>query len=209
MSEYRERFAAQGLSEPQLAGDPMTQFARWFADAVTADLYEPHAMVVSTVGGDGAPSARTVLMKSHDDDGFVFFTNFGSRKARELAANPRVTLLFPWHSLMRQVIVEGRAGRATATESDAYFATRPRASQLGAWASRQSQRIDSRAVLESRYAEVEQRFAGGDVPRPEFWGGIRVVPKRVEFWQGRASRLHDRLRYARTETGWTVERLSP
>ena len=209
MSEYRERFAAQGLSEPELAGDPMTQFARWFAEAVEAELYEPHAMVVTTVGDDGAPSARTVLMKGHDDGGFVFYTNLGSRKARELTAHPRVTLLFPWHSLMRQVIVEGSAERATAGESDAYFATRPRASQLGAWASRQSQRIDSRAVLEGRYAEMEQRFAGRDVPRPEFWGGVRVVPHRVEFWQGRASRLHDRLRYVRTDTGWTVERLSP
>ena len=164
----------------------MAQFARWFADAVTADLDEPNAMVVThgrrRRGTERAHGADEVARR----DGFVFFTNYSSRKARELAANPRVTLLFPWHSLMRQVIVEGRAGRATAAESDAYFATRPRGSQLGAWASRQSQRIDSRAVLESRYAEVEQRFAGGDVPRPEFWGGIRVVPKRVEFWQGRA-----------------------
>ncbi|WP_329140821.1 pyridoxamine 5'-phosphate oxidase [Streptomyces sp. NBC_01476] len=213
----RKQYQAAGLDESELAGDPYEQFARWFTDAVQATgggaLTEPNAMVVSTVGPDGVPSSRTVLLKGYDQRGFVFFTNYGSRKGRELAANPRVSLLFPWHPIARQVIVAGRAERVPAQETAAYFHSRPHGSQIGAWASEQSSVVASRAGLEEEYARLAARWPEGtQVPVPPDWGGFRVVAASVEFWQGRENRLHDRLRYVAGGAGgdpWSVERLAP
>jgi pyridoxamine 5'-phosphate oxidase len=211
----RKQYRAAGLTEDDLAGDPYDQFARWFADAVRATgsgaLTEPNAMVVSTVGPGGVPSSRTVLLKGYDQRGFVFFSNYGSRKGRELAANPHVSLLFPWHPIARQVIVSGRAHRVSEEETAAYFHSRPHGSQLGAWSSEQSTVVASREVLEERYAEVAARWPEDThVPVPPYWGGFRVEASSVEFWQGRENRLHDRLRYVLAEAGtWTVERLAP
>ncbi|MFI1094523.1 pyridoxamine 5'-phosphate oxidase [Streptomyces sp. NPDC020917] len=211
----RKQYRAAGLVEADLADDPYEQFARWFADAVRATgsgaLTEPNAMVVSTVGEDGVPSSRTVLLKGYDQRGFVFFSNYGSRKGREIAANPHVALLFPWHPIARQVIVSGRAHRVPEEETAAYFHSRPHGSQLGAWSSRQSSVVASRAELEERYAEVAARWPEGtQVPVPPYWGGFRVEPAAVEFWQGRENRLHDRLRYVLGDGDtWTVERLAP
>ncbi|MQA86823.1 MAG: pyridoxamine 5'-phosphate oxidase [Streptosporangiales bacterium] len=202
-----------GLDEAALAPDPITQFDAWFADVVAAGLPEPSAMVLATAGADGTPSARTVLLKHYDDRGFVFYTNYTSRKGQELAENPRAGLVLPWHPIRRQVTVVGEVERLPRTESEAYFGSRARGSQLGAWASeRQSAVIASRAVLEERFAELSRSWPDGtEVPLPDFWGGFRVVPWTVEFWQGRTNRLHDRLRYRRTDDsgGWAVERLSP
>jgi pyridoxamine 5'-phosphate oxidase len=198
------------LSPEDLAGEPMEQFARWYADAEAAGEPEPEAMSVATVGPDGTPSVRIVLLKQFDQDGFVFYTNRTSRKGREIAGNAAVALAWRWRRLERQVRVTGRARLADDHDSDAYFATRPRGSQLGAWASPQSQVLADRAELERKLAEVDDRFAGADVPRPGWWGGYVVVPETVEFWQGRPDRLHDRFRYQRDpETGWKIERLSP
>lgn len=211
----REQYRAGGLTESELAADPYEQFARWFADAVRARddgaLAEPNAMVVSTVGADGAPSSRTVLLKGYDLHGFVFFSNYASRKGRELAANPQVSLLFPWHPIARQVIVGGTAARVSAAETEAYFHSRPYGSQLGAWASEQSAVVASREVLEERYAQLRARWPEGTtVPVPPFWGGFRVEARSVEFWQGRENRLHDRLRYMRgPDGGWGITRLAP
>jgi pyridoxamine 5'-phosphate oxidase len=188
--------------------DPITQFQRWFADAVAADEFEPEAMCLATAV-DLRPSARMVLMKAVDQRGFVFYTNYESQKAQELAANPAAALVFRWTTLRRQVRVTGHAEQVSEAESDAYFASRERGSQLGAWASRQSSVLPDRATLDRRMAEVEARFTGQPVPRPPWWGGIRVVPESIEFWQGQANRLHDRLRYTLTNEGWRVERLAP
>jgi len=208
----RKQYRAEGLDETELADRPMEQFARWFAQAAAQGaVYEPNAMVVSTADAGGRPSSRTVLLKQYDERGFVFFTNYASRKARELAENPYVSLLFPWHPVARQVVVTGTAGRVGREETTAYFRTRPHGSQLGAWASDQSAVVSSRAGLEAAYAELAARYpAGEQVPAPPDWGGFRVVPQVVEFWQGRENRLHDRLRYVGlADGGWRVERLSP
>lgn len=189
--------------------DPITQFERWFGDAVSAGVDEPNAMTVATATPQGAPSSRHVLLRGVDHRGFVFFTNYTSRKAREITLNPRVALVFRWQALGRQVVVTGTARRIDGEESDAYFRTRPRSSQLGAWASPQSQVLEGRDELEDRFAEVEARFAGRDVPRPPHWGGIVVAPATVEFWQGRESRLHDRIRYRLDGSQWRIERLAP
>ncbi|MBV2357471.1 pyridoxamine 5'-phosphate oxidase [Streptomyces sp. J2-1] len=212
----RRQYRAVGLDAALLAAHPMDQFSRWFEDAARAashgTLYEPNAMVVSTADAAGRPSSRTVLLKRFDSRGFVFYTNYTSRKARELAANPGVSLLFPWHPIARQVVVTGTAARTSREETAAYFHSRPHGSQLGAWASAQSSVIASRDELDAEYVELAARYPEGEpVPVPPHWGGFRVVPETVEFWQGRENRLHDRLRYiTRPEDGsWTVERLSP
>ncbi|WP_369192651.1 pyridoxamine 5'-phosphate oxidase [Streptomyces sp. R08] len=208
----RKQYRVSGLDEKELAGGPMEQFGRWFEEAVVKGLvYEPNAMVVSTADADGRPSSRTVLMKHYDDQGFVFYTNYDSRKARELGANPYVSLLFPWHPMARQVLVTGIARRTGRDETAAYFRTRPHGSQLGAWASTQSSVIPSRVELESSYEELAARYPEGEqVPVPPHWGGFRIAPQAVEFWQGRENRLHDRLRYTAQPSGsWHVERLSP
>lgn len=202
----RRGYRAAGLSEEDLAPSWDEQFRVWFADA--RELREPNATVLATADAQGRPSGRTVLLKGYDARGFVLFTNLTSRKARDVAANPYASLVFPWHDLERQVVVAGTAEQVDAEESAAYFRSRPRGSQLGAWASRQSTVIPSRAVLEERWARLEARWPA-EVPVPPFWGGLRVVPETVEFWQGRPDRLHDRLRYRRADDGWVVERLSP
>ncbi|QOV47625.1 pyridoxamine 5'-phosphate oxidase [Streptomyces chromofuscus] len=208
----RKHYREEGLSEAELAATPVEQFARWFLQAATEGrLFEPNAMVVSTADAEGRPSSRTVLLKHFDDAGFVFYTNYDSRKARDLTANPHVSLLFPWYTMARQVIVAGVARRTGRDETAAYFRTRPHGSQLGAWASAQSSVIASRAELDVSYAELAARYPEGEqVPVPPHWGGFRVVPRTVEFWQGRENRLHDRLRYVfLPDGGWRVERLSP
>ncbi|MFI1868785.1 pyridoxamine 5'-phosphate oxidase [Streptomyces jumonjinensis] len=207
----REQYRSTPLLEEDLAPTPMDQFARWFAQAVSAGLHEPNAMVVSTATPDGRPSSRTVLLKGYDSRGFVFYTNYVSRKGREIAANAHVSLLFPWHPIARQIIVTGTAARIGRDETAAYFRSRPHGSQLGAWASEQSAVIGSRAELLSRYEELAARYPEGEqVPAPPEWGGVRVTPETVEFWQGHENRLHDRLRYAPAGgDGWRVERLAP
>ncbi|MER6997550.1 pyridoxamine 5'-phosphate oxidase [Streptomyces sp. NPDC000410] len=209
----REHYRSTPLDEAELPAEPMEQFVQWFKDAAAGHLHEPNAMIVSTADAEGRPSSRTVLLKHFDDHGFVFYTNYDSRKGRELAANPHISLLFPWHPLTRQVIVTGTAARVGRDETAAYFRTRPHGSQLGAWASAQSSTIASREELVRRYEELATRYPPGEqVPVPPHWGGYRVTPETVEFWQGHENRLHDRLRYVRTPEaaeGWRVERLSP
>jgi pyridoxamine 5'-phosphate oxidase len=200
---------AAGFDEHDLAPTPMEQFARWFAAAREAGEPEPEAMAVSTVGPDGVPACRFVLMKAADERGLVFYTNYRSAKGRHLHARPVAAATFRWYGLGRQVRAGGAVEVVSAEESDAYFATRPRGAQLGAWASRQSEVLADRRTLEQRVADASDRFAGADVPRPPWWGGFRLVPDRMEFWQNRSDRLHDRLRYRAEGGGWRVERLSP
>jgi pyridoxamine 5'-phosphate oxidase len=211
LAQMRAEYERGGLAEEDLAGDWLSQFERWFADAVAAELPEPNAMIVATADQRGRPSARTVLAKVVDHRGFAFFTNYESRKASELAANPYASVVFPWFAIGRQVVVCGEVGRVDRAETEAYFATRPRPSQLGAWASPQSRIVADRAELDAALAEVEGRFADPErpLPAPPHWGGLRVVPETVEFWQGRQGRLHDRLRYRSTAGGWIVERMAP
>jgi pyridoxamine 5'-phosphate oxidase len=210
VANMRRDYVLAGLTEADAHSDPIRQFETWFEQALSANLPEPNAMTLATATPDGQPSVRVVLLKGFDERGFTFFTNYESRKGRELAVNPRAALLFFWPELERQVRIEGTVERVTESESDTYFAGRPLGSQLGAWASRQSEVIAGREVLEQRVAELMHRFAGGEVPRPPHWGGFRVRPLVVEFWQGRPDRLHDRLRYRREPSaGWRRERLSP
>ena len=208
-SQLRVDYKRAALSERDAASDPIELFTRWFDEAVAAAIPEPNAMTLATVDAAGRPTARIVLMKGVDARGVVFHTNYDSRKGRDLAANPRAALLFFWVGLERQVRIDGAAERVSAEDSDAYFAARPRGSQISAWASPQSARVADRAWLEARVAEFEARFASGAVPRPPNWGGMRVVPDRFEFWQGRTSRLHDRLVWSRQGDGWTIGRLAP
>jgi pyridoxamine 5'-phosphate oxidase len=209
-ADLRRDYALAGLHEKDLARDPFRQFDRWFDEAVAARLLEPNAMVLATAAPDGQPSARTVLLKAVDGRGFVFYTNLESRKGRELTANARASLVFPWLALERQVIVQGAVQAVAREECDAYFQSRPRGNQLGAWASPQSSPVPDRTTLETGLRAVENRYAGRPVPLPPHWGGLRVIPATVEFWQGRRNRLHDRLRYRRNEAGeWVVERLAP
>ncbi len=210
LTELRKDYSLTGLLEKDLARDPFRQFEKWFQEAEAAKVIEPNAMTVATATPDGRPSARTALLKGVDGRGFVFFTNYESRKGRELAQNAHVTLLFPWLALERQVIVEGTVTRTSREESETYFHSRPPSSPLGAWASQQSGLVANRTVLEENFKATEQKYAGMPVPLPPHWGGYRVAPETVEFWQGRRSRLHDRLRFRRDQDGsWTVERLSP
>jgi pyridoxamine 5'-phosphate oxidase len=208
LAQLRVDYKRAALSECEAASNPYDQLARWLDEAVAAAVPEPNAMTLASVDASGRPAARIVLLKAVDARGLVFHTNYDSRKGRELAANPRIALLFFWAELERQVRVEGAATKVSATESDAYFALRPHGSQLAAWASPQSAPIADRGWLERQFAAADARFATA-VPRPPNWGGVRVVPDRFEFWQGRASRLHDRLVWSRADTGWTIARLAP
>ncbi len=207
----RKHYRSEIVGEDSLAEAPMEQFSRWFQQAVNSGLFEPNAMVVATATPDGLPSSRTVLLKAYDARGFVFFTNYGSRKGVEIAANPHVSLLFPWHPIARQVIVSGTAARIGRDETAAYFRSRPHGSQLGAWASAQSAVIASREELDRRYADLAARYPEHEqVPVPPDWGGYRIAPQAMEFWQGHENRLHDRLRYVEDGSGgWRVERLCP
>jgi pyridoxamine 5'-phosphate oxidase len=210
ISRLRKEYTRAGLDESDAAQDPIEQFRGWFDDALAADLHEPNAMTLATATPGGSPSARIVLIKGFDERGFIFYTNYGGRKAREIEANPHCALVFYWGELERQVRVEGRVSRISGEESDAYFASRPRGSQLGAWVSEQSRSIANRGALELRLRELEREYEGCEIPRPPFWGGYRVEPEVIEFWQGRENRLHDRLLYRRSEDGgWKRERLQP
>jgi pyridoxamine 5'-phosphate oxidase len=202
-------YEGEHLDPAHVAAEPIEQFRAWFDAARDAGVYEPEAMTVSTVGADGRPSSRYVLLRGLDERGFHFYTNYHSAKARALAERPYAALTFGWLPIHRSVRVEGPVARLAESESDAYFASRPRAAQIGAWASPQSTVVAGRAELERSASAAEQRFAGGDVPRPPHWGGYVVRPDRVEFWQGRAGRLHDRVRYERDGDGWRIERLAP
>ncbi len=210
LADLRKDYSLAGLLEKDLARDPFRQFEKWFQEAEAAKIHEPNAMTLATATREGHPSARTVLLKGLDGRGFVFYSNYDSRKGRDLSENPRASLLFPWLALERQVTVEGAIAKLTREESEAYFHSRPRASQLGAWVSQQSAIISGRAVLEDSLKALDKKYAGAEIPLPPNWGGYRVNPETVEFWQGRRSRLHDRLRYRREKSGdWIVERLSP
>jgi len=211
LAQMRAEYERGGLAEDDLAADWLAQFERWFADVVAAELPEPNAMIVATADEHGRPSARTVLMKMADARGFAFFTNYESRKATELTVNPYASLVFPWFPIGRQVVVCGRVTRVDRAETEAYFATRPRPSQVGAWASPQSRVVPDRTALDALLADVEARFPdeAEPLPAPPHWGGLRVEPETVEFWQGRRGRLHDRLRFRDTAQGWLVERVAP
>lgn len=203
------RGTVRGLSEEDAGDDPLALFQRWFQDAKRAGLFLPESMVLATASAEGTPAARTMLLKGFDERGFRFFSNYESRKGRELAENDRAALVFLWGVLQRQVRVAGRVERLSEAESRDYFATRPRGSQLGAWASNQSSVIPDRAALDGRFQEHEERFRGSDVPLPPNWGGYRLLPHSIEFWQGRTNRLHDRLLYTREAEGWSLSRLAP
>ena len=208
-ASLRKEYTRAGLDEADMHPDPIVQFNAWFEETLAAGLHEPNAMIVATATANGRPSARTVLLKGYDERGFVFYTNYEGRKARELDANPACALLFYWGELERQVRIEGCASRISNEESDAYFASRPRGSRLGAWASEQSRPVEDRRVLEERVRDLEAEYEGRGVPRPPFWGGYRVEPDTIEFWQGRENRLHDRLVYSRVGDGWRIDRLQP
>jgi pyridoxamine 5'-phosphate oxidase len=209
LAALRAEYADVGLDVTDLAADPFLMFQRWLGEAVAAGLHEPNAMVLSTAGADGRPSSRMVLLKGLDERGFVLFTNQGSRKGQDLADDPRCALLFPWHPLERQVRIEGTAHVLEREVVEAYHRTRPRGAQLGAWASLQSQPVASRDELAAAYDEMAARFEGRDVPVPDLWGGYRIEPEMVEFWQGRPGRMHDRLVYERDGEGWRIQRLAP
>lgn len=210
IDELRQKYMEHGLSQSELNADPLKQFETWYEQVISSGIYEPGAMTLATVDEDGQPWQRIVLLKLFDEKGFVFFTNYESRKAKQIENNPHVSLSFPWHPFARQVKITGIAEKVTAAESLSYFATRPRGSQIGAWASQQSQMINSRSILETMVDSMKKKFADKEVPLPPFWGGYRVIPSTYEFWQGRESRLHDRFIYRKgDDSGWHPERLAP
>ena len=208
-SSLRQEYTSAGLDKADVDPDPIVQFDEWFENAVEADLHEPNAMILATATTDGKPSARTVLLKGYDVRGFVFYTNYDGRKAKEIETNPTCAILFYWGELERQVRIEGRATRLSGEESDAYFASRPPGSRLGAWASEQSRPVEDRSILEERVRALEAEYEGREIPRPPFWGGYRIEPDTIEFWQGRENRLHDRIVYYRSGRGWKIVRLQP
>ncbi|MBD2329912.1 pyridoxamine 5'-phosphate oxidase [Alkalinema sp. FACHB-956] len=209
ISDLRKDYTLQALNETDVSPNPFEQFRTWFDQALAAQLPEPNAMTIATATPDGIPSARIVLLKGFDERGFVFFTNYNSHKGQELQANPQAAIVFLWRELERQVRIQGTVEKVDASESDAYFHSRPLGSRLGAWASEQSAVIPDRAVLEQKLAHLEATYPDGEIPRPDHWGGFRVKPKVIEFWQGRSSRLHDRLRYQHIEGHWHIDRLAP
>lgn len=210
LDELRREYLGPALSAEDLLSNPISQFERWLQQAIKLQIPDPTAMVLGTVNDEGQPSQRIVLLKHLDAKGFVFFTNFGSRKAQEIAANAKVSLLFPWHGINRQVKVVGEAEKISTAESLKYFVSRPRDSQLAAWASKQSQTLSSRQLLMSQLERMKQKFAKGDIPLPDFWGGIRIKPTQIEFWQGGEFRLHDRFEFSlQTDQSWSIQRLAP
>jgi pyridoxamine 5'-phosphate oxidase len=210
LAHFRKEYSARGLKREDMLADPVAQFAAWFAQAIELDLHEPNAMTLATVDERGMPFQRTVLLKIFDEKGFVFFTNYESRKAKQIEKNPQVCLLLPWITLERQVMIQGRVEKISTAESLKYFASRPRESQVGAWVSNQSEIITSRKFLMQKLAEIREKFSHGEIPIPSFWGGYRVVPESIEFWQGGPARLHDRFFYQKIDdAGWEMNRLSP
>ena len=213
LADFRKEYSEKGLHRDELKAEPVAQFAEWFEQAVELKVHEPNAVTLATVGENGMPFQRTVLLKYFDEKGFVFFTNYESRKARQMAANPHVSMLAPWVILERQVIIQGKVEKISTAESLKYFASRPRESQLGAWVSNQSEVISSRKLLMQKLQEIKDKFKEGEIPLPSFWGGYRLVPEMIEFWQGGPARLHDRFLYTREgdppEADWKIERLSP
>ncbi|WP_315788125.1 pyridoxamine 5'-phosphate oxidase [Fischerella sp. JS2] len=210
VADLRKDYTLQDLNETDVAANPFIEFQKWFDEALAAQLLEPNAMTVATATTDGKPSARMVLLKDFDERGFVFFTNYNSHKGQELAENPQAALVFWWAELERQVRICGHVEKVSENDSDSYFQSRPFNSRLGAWASNQSEVIESRIILEQRLQELKAKYEDQDVPRPPHWGGLRVIPTEIEFWQGRSNRLHDRILYTRLDDGdWKIQRLSP
>ena len=209
VAELRREYKLRALTEGDALADPIAQFAVWFDEAIKSEIVDANAMSLATASGDGAPSVRTVLLKDFSQHGFVFFTNYESDKGRDLAANPRAELLFYWSELERQVRISGKVSKVTREESEAYFHSRPLDSQIGVWASAQSREVESRAALEEAFRAASEQYAHQVVPMPTYWGGYRVAPERLEFWQGRAGRLHDRLLYTKSAAGWDRVRLAP
>lgn len=210
VADLRQNYTRSGLSETEIEPNPVTQFSLWFQQAIETQLPEPNAMTIATVAGNGQPSARVVLLKHFDARGFVFYTNYDSLKGKQLTENPQVALVFWWAELERQVRIEGKVTKVSDSESNEYFHSRPKGSQIGAWVSNQSQVIESREILDKKLANLEAQYQEQDIPRPPHWGGFRVIPNLIEFWQGRPNRLHDRLCYYwKEENSWEIKRLSP
>lgn len=209
IAALRKNYQLMGLDENKIKNNPLDQFTIWFDEAIDAEVTEPNAMILSTISKDGFPSSRTVLLKGLEENGFIFFTNYGSEKGKEITQNNKVSLLFLWLDLERQVRIGGKAIKLSTEGSEAYFKSRPRDSQIGAWASKQSEVVPNRQYLENKFETIRAKFKDQEIPLPHFWGGYKVIPSRIEFWQGRPNRLHDRILYSIDENEWKIERLSP